>query len=123
MPSAGRAPWTRRSRRSNAQTRRGASASRCPPVPPSTPGPPAGTWVAAHRPAPFVAPVPVVTVVAKVEVPVRRAAPAIQWKLEDDEEEVAESVDAAWEGPVRLDVWAAASAGVVALGVMLIALM
>ncbi len=81
------------------------------------------TWVAAHRPAPFVAPAPVVPVVAKVEVPVRRAAPAIQWKLEEDEEEVAESVDAAWEGPVRLDVWAAASAGVVALGVMLIALM
>lgn len=82
------------------------------------------TWVAAHRPAPFVAPAPVIPVVVpKVQVPVRRAAPAVQWKLEEDQEEVAETVDAAWEGPVRFDVWAAASAGVVALGVMLIALM
>ena len=79
------------------------------------------TWVAAHRPAPFVAPAPVVA--PKVQ-PTRRAAPAIQWKLEEDEEEEsAEGVDAAWEGPVRFDIWAAASAGVVALGVMLIALM
>lgn len=81
------------------------------------------TWVAAHRPAPIVAPAPVIPVVAKVAPPVRRAAPAIQWKLEEDEDEVVESADAAWDGPVRFDVWAAASAGVVALGVMLIALM
>jgi hypothetical protein len=74
-------------------------------------------WVATHRPT---APAP------KQVAPLAPSKPlgAVRWQLEaDDEDEVDTAHDDAWEGPVRFDVWAAASAGVVALGVMLIALM
>ncbi|MDP3499931.1 MAG: hypothetical protein Q8S33_06350 [Myxococcales bacterium] len=87
------------------------------------------SWVASHRPAAPVAtaapiqltaPVPL----AKLSAP-RRTPPPVKWALDaEDEADVAdESFDPAWEGPVRFDLWAAASAGVVALGLSLIALM
>ncbi len=73
-------------------------------------------WVAAHRPvgaAPRVAP---------VETP--RPRGPVRWQLEADEaEDESAEHDDTWEGPVRFDVWSAASAGVVVLGAVLIALM
>ncbi len=96
------------------------------------------TWVSTHRPPVVVTAAPVVVApIATVAVPLARLTPApqpkaskktaprIQWSLEDDEDEVVVSTqsEVAWEGPLRLDLWAAASAGVVALGVALIALL
>jgi hypothetical protein len=74
------------------------------------------SWLGTHRPA---APTPRVP-----SMPIKRPA-AVRWQLEADDDELDESAagDEAWEGAVRFDVWAAASAGVVALGIMLIALM
>lgn len=83
--------------------------------------------------APAVVPLALTHVVAAPEVvrpvarpsPARQVAPRVQWVLEAEQEESHdhESSDAAWEGPVRFDLWAAASAGVVALGVVIIALL
>lgn len=72
-----------------------------------------------------VEPAPLSLVAAPRPSPSRQPAPRIQWVLEEEEAEEAaeESGDVAWEGPVRFDLWAAASAGVVALGVVLIALL
>ncbi|MDX2009391.1 MAG: hypothetical protein SFW67_04330 [Myxococcaceae bacterium] len=73
-------------------------------------------WVASHRPA---------VVAPKAPAPVGGTRPLgpVRWQLEaDDEADEAVVHDEAWEGPVRFDVWAAASAGVVALGAVLIAL-
>jgi len=86
------------------------------------------SWVASHRPsAPVVvAPAPIaLTVAAPLPKAARRAAAPVRWTLETDEaSEVAdETFDPAWEGPIHFDLWAAASAGVVALGLSLIALM
>ncbi|MBL8922039.1 MAG: hypothetical protein JNJ54_24530 [Myxococcaceae bacterium] len=108
-------------------------------VPPAIEAPVAPAPVVAHASIPAVAAPPVVVAVAPAPVvtrpsvptvaaprpsPARQAAPRIQWVLEADEEEAHdESSDAAWEGPVRFDLWAAASAGVVALGVVIIALL
>lgn len=88
------------------------------------------SWVASHRPPAPVAAAPI-QLTAAVPVPLaklsapRRTPPPVKWALDaEDEAEVAdESFDPAWEGPIRLDLWAAASAGVVALGLSLIALM
>ena len=88
------------------------------------------SWVASHRPsAPVVvAPSPIQLTVAAplptASAP-RRSPPPVKWALDaDDEAEIAaETFDPAWEGPIRFDLWAAASAGVVALGLCLIALM
>lgn len=102
-------------------------------------------WVAAHRPAaaPVIAappPIQLVTVAAPVAVPAaaprhaapvapriappRQSPPRVQWTLEQDDDEAEhDSREEAWEGPIRFDLWAAASAGVVFIGVTLIALM
>lgn len=82
------------------------------------------SWVAAHRPA-AVAVVTPPRRAAPVVAPTLKARPPVRWALEADDEDAPEGddVDAAWEGPVRFDLWAAASAGVVALGVCLIALL
>ncbi|MBE2251642.1 MAG: hypothetical protein IAE78_19015 [Myxococcus sp.] len=82
------------------------------------------SWVAAHRPVAAPAPQKVVVAAPKVG-PTRRAAPQVKWVLEADEEDEpsADEGDAAWEGPVRFDRWAMASAGIVAAGLCLIALM
>lgn len=84
-------------------------------------------WVNAHRPPVVAAPVPLarMTPAAPVKaVAARKPAPQIQWVLEEEDEDAApETADQAWEGPIRFDMWAAASAGVLALGVAIIALL
>jgi hypothetical protein len=81
-------------------------------------------WVSAHRPQISV-PLARMTPAAPVKaVAVRKPAPPIQWSLEEEDDDAApETADVAWEGPIRFDLWAAASAGVLALGVAIIALM
>lgn len=94
-------------------------------------------WVSAHRPPvvvtaapvpapqPLAAPVPLAKVTLVAPPSKRQSSPRIQWSLEEEDDEVVVSTqnEVAWDGPVRLDLWAAASAGVVALGVALIALL
>ncbi len=50
----------------------------------------------------------------------RSSLAARPWPLEV-EEEAFDDTDQSWEGPVRFDAWAVASAGVVLLGVLIIA--
>jgi hypothetical protein len=81
------------------------------------------TWVAAHRPAPVVQPVVVAAPAPVKPAAPKKPAPRVTWALEE-EDDAPESAadDSGWEGPVRFDLWAAASAGVVALGIALVAL-
>lgn len=86
------------------------------------------SWVASHRPAApvTIAPSPIqlsVTAPLPQASAPRRSPPPVKWALETDDEVSDETFDPAWEGPIRFDLWAAASAGVVALGLSLIALM